>query len=290
MAGTFCERKDEFRNPLSAWGDKEYFMPAVEVHATQLLNLLREDTLRRWRPLSEAMLLALSAGLIGWALFCFRPLKAAGVALAGEVAVFVVVAFVLPAQRLWFPWLLSSAVQIPTALAGSVLFQSLAWFRQKRRFEAQRRTDEAKIREQAALIEKAPAAILVQDLAGDIVYANPGAERLYGWSTAEMQHDGAVLSRIAPSQARFAEACKVTLATGEWLGELEQSTRAGGTLTVESRSLSESLCLGRVHDLPLLHRRGRGDKAFTKLQCELMGGGAPMGRGLFPLFDDVRQG
>ena len=235
MAGTFRERKDEFRNPLSAWGDKELFMPAVEVHATQLLNLLRDETLHRLSPLTEVLLLTLTAALFGLALFYFRPLKATGVALLGELAVFGIVALVLPAQKLWFPWLIISAVQIPVALAGSVLFQSLEWIRQKRKFETQRRADEAKIREQAALIGNAQDAILVQDLSGGIIYANPSAERLYGWITAELQNDGVVQRILAPSQPRFAEACKVALANGEWLGELEQTTRDGRKLMVESR-------------------------------------------------------
>ena len=235
MAGTIRERKDEFRNPLSAWGDKELFMPAVEVHATQLLNLMRGDSLRRLPPLTELLVLAVSAGVFGWLLFRFRPLPAAGMALVGELVVFSVVAFVLPAQRVWFPWLIVSAVQIPVALASSVLYQSLEWYRQKRRFEAQRRADEVKIREQAALIEKAQDAILVQDLAGKIIYANPSAEKLFGWSAAELQQNGTAQPLFAASNEHFSDAIKATLATGEWQGELQPTTRAGRKLIVESR-------------------------------------------------------
>ena len=235
MAGTFRERKDEFRNPLSAWGDKELFMPAVEVHATQLLNLIRGDSLRRWPPLTELLVLAVSAGLFGWLLFRFRPLPAAGVALVGELIVFSIVSWGLPAQRVWFPWLIVSAVQIPVALASSVLYQSLEWYRQKRRFEAQRRADEVKIREQAALIEKAQDAILVQDLAGKIIYANPSAEKLFGWSAAELQQNGTAQPLFAASHEHFSDAIKATLATGEWQGELQPTTRAGRKLIMESR-------------------------------------------------------
>lgn len=46
--------------------------------------------------------------------------------------------------------------------------------------------------------------------------------------------------------------------------------RLGIGISGRPQSLSESLCLGRVHDLPLLHRCGRGDKAFTKLQRKLI--------------------
>ena len=54
--------------------------------------------------------------------------------------------------------------------------------------------------------------------------------------------------------------------------------------------VSDNLCLGRFHYLPFLRRRRRGDKPFTKLQRQLMGGGTPMRRGLFPLPHDVAQG
>ena len=235
MTGTLLERKDEFRSPLASWGDRELFMPAVEVHATQLLNLLRGDSLRRLPPLKEVLILVFSAISFGWLLLRFRPLPAAGVAVAAELCMLGAAALVLSAERLWFPWLIVSAVQIPGAFAGSVLWQSLEWYRQKRRFEEQRRAAELKIREQAALIEKAQDAILVEDVQGRIVYANPSAERLYGWSAAELQSDGAAREINVLCEDRFREARQTALATGEWLGELDQTTREGRKLTVASR-------------------------------------------------------
>ena len=234
MVGTFLERKDEFRSPLAAWGDNELFMPAVEVHATQMLNLLRGDSLRRLSPRLESLLLFCSAILFGWMLFYFRPLPAAGVALMAEGLVFGVFAFTLVNQKIWFPWLIIGAVQIPAALAGSVVWQSLQWYQQRRRFEERRRADEAKIREQAALIEKAQDAILVQEIEGRIIYANPSVERLYGWGAAELQNSAAP-PMFAPGDQHLAEARQAALATGEWLGELEQTTRDGRKLTVASR-------------------------------------------------------
>jgi len=235
MAGTFLERKDEFRNPLTAWSDKEHFMPAVEIHATQLLNLLRGDSLRRWSPVTERLALALAALLLAGALFSLRPLLAAGAALAAELGVLGVVAFALAAGKLWFPWLIISAVQIPAAFAGSLLCQSLEWYRQKRRFEEQRRAAESKIREQAALIEKAQDAIVVEDLRGRVIYANPSAERLYGWAATELQHDGVMWGGTGSGGKAAAEARQAALANGEWLGELEQATRDGRKLTLASR-------------------------------------------------------
>lgn len=229
MAGLFLERKDEFRSPLAYWGDSELFMPAVEVQATQLLNLVRGDSLKRLPLPAEALILFFSAMIFGWLMFRFRPLPAAGMAVAAEGIVFGAATIALARARTWFPWLIVEAVQIPTALAGSVVWQSVQWYQQRKKFEARRRSDEAKIHEQAALIEKAQDAILVQDVGGGIVYANPSAERLYGWRAAEL---GSEASRemLAPKHAREA-----ALANGEWLGELEQKTRDGRKITVASR-------------------------------------------------------
>ena len=234
-AGTFLERKDEFRSPLTAWGDADPFMPAVEVQATQLLNLLRGDSLRRLPPAAECLLLVLSSILWCGLLFQFRPLTAAGVGVIAELCVFGIASLALTMENVWLPWLIISVVQIPGALAGSALYQSREWYRQKRRLEEERRAAELKIREQAALIEKAQDAILVENVQGGIIYANPSAERLYGWSVAELQFDGAARQIMASCKKHFAEARQTALTTGEWLGELEQTTRDGRKLTIASR-------------------------------------------------------
>ena len=235
MAGTFLERKDEFRSPLTAWGDRELFMPAVEVHATQLMNLLRNDSLKRFSILQEFGALLLTAVIFSWLLFRFRPLPSAVLGILSECVVFGLAAWMLVENRIWFPWLIVGAVQIPGALAASVLFQSLEWYRQKKKFEAQRRTAELKIREQAALIEKAQDAILVLDLADQIIYANPSAEKLYGWNAAELRENGAAKKIFFFDETRFLEAKQAALARGEWLGELEQLTRGQKKIIVTSR-------------------------------------------------------
>lgn len=235
MAGTFLERKDEFRNPLTSWGDRDLFMPAVEVHATQLLNLLRDDSLGRLSAGAEALILLCAAVLLAVLLFRFRPLAAAGVAAAGGGAVVAAAALALSGAHLWFPWLLIAAVQIPGALAGSVLWQSLEWYRQKRRLEAQRRAAEATIREQAALIEKAQDAILLEDLQGRLRYANSSARRLYAWNAAEGQATDLQAQTTAGSQEELMAARRAARETGEWLGELHPTARDGRQLTVASR-------------------------------------------------------
>jgi PAS domain S-box-containing protein len=49
----------------------------------------------------------------------------------------------------------------------------------------ERRNAEQKLREQAALLDKAQDAIIVRDLAHRITYWNRSAERLYGWTAEE---------------------------------------------------------------------------------------------------------
>ena len=103
MAGTFQDRKDQFRSPLASWGDNELFMPAVEVQATQLLNLQRGDSLKRLSLHTEMSLLGGAAILLSALLFWLRPRPAVGAALLAEGAVFGVATAALAFERTWFP-------------------------------------------------------------------------------------------------------------------------------------------------------------------------------------------
>ena len=230
----FHERQDEFRSPYHSWSKMELFMPGVEVHATEMLNLVRGDLLKRWDKNSERLCLLLAAALFGFGLVWLRPVAATCIALGGATGFFGLSLFGF-AHGTFFPWLIVSAVEIPTAWGGSVLFNSVEWYRARRRFEAAKRVADAKIREQAALIEKANDAILVQNLAGHILYANPSAERLYGWSSDELQRSGARNELFLPDADKVANARAAVLQTGEWSGELHQQTRAGHIVIVASR-------------------------------------------------------
>lgn len=102
------------------------------------------------------------------------------------------------------------------------------------RYAIERKRAEQKIREQAALLDIATDAILVQDLDGRILFWNKGAERLYGWCAAEMignTYD--VLS--SESGASLEAAQRLLFEQGEWSGELQRQTKSGKLVTVESR-------------------------------------------------------
>jgi len=90
------------------------------------------------------------------------------------------------------------------------------------------------VREQASLLDKAQDAIVVRDLDHRILYWNRSAERLYGWSAAEVMGRG-VDELLYRDTAPFQAALKETLDGGEWMGELLQFTRDDKTVAVESR-------------------------------------------------------
>ena len=100
-----------------------------------------------------------------------------------------------------------------------------------------RKRAEAALHEQAALLDKAQDAILVCDLEGRVRFWNRSAERLYGWTAAEMLGRHA-LDRLCPTaegQATYSEALTTVLAQGDWTGEIDQRTKAGRTITIEGR-------------------------------------------------------
>jgi len=96
----------------------------------------------------------------------------------------------------------------------------------------ERKRADATVREQAALLDKAQDAILVRDLEHRISYWNQSAQRLYGWSAAEVLGRSAC-ELIYRDSALLDTSVAELLANGEWVGELEQITQTGKPLTVE---------------------------------------------------------
>lgn len=224
MVGGFVERRDEFRNPLGRFSPGRVFMPAVEVHATQLVNLLRGDGLRRPAPMVE---LALVAGVALAAAFGFgrlRPLAVLG-SWIGLEAILVGAVVVGMREGLWFPWLVPALIQLPSAAVASISFHSIAAWRQRRRLEAEKRAAAERIREQAALIDAASDAIVVEDLEGTVRFANPTAREWYGSEPGRALQLGGVETE--------ARAC--VLGKGSWMGEGAQRSEDGGELRVQSR-------------------------------------------------------
>ncbi len=98
--------------------------------------------------------------------------------------------------------------------------------------ELDRQQSDARIREQASLLDKAQDAILVRGLDHTITYWNKSAERLYGWSAAEAV-GRSVATLLYREPTAFAKAHQQTLDLGEWVGEINQIDKYGRPLIIE---------------------------------------------------------
>ena len=93
---------------------------------------------------------------------------------------------------------------------------------------------QARLREQATLLDKARDSIVVLDLESRVLYWNNGAERIYGWTAAEAV-GRSLVEDFGQDRTAFEDATRATVADGEWFGELEQRTKSGNMIVVESR-------------------------------------------------------
>ncbi|WP_164929287.1 hybrid sensor histidine kinase/response regulator [Gloeobacter violaceus] len=120
-------------------------------------------------------------------------------------------------------------------VTGSLLVRSI-------RYAIERQRAEQKIHEQAALLDVATDAILLRDLDNRVVFWNQGAERLYGWSAAQVLGQTAAdllygRGLVGADEARLAaeEVFATVVVRGEWQGELTKFTRSGKKLIAQSR-------------------------------------------------------
>lgn len=103
---------------------------------------------------------------------------------------------------------------------------------------AQRAAD-ARLRQQAKLLETIPAAIIVRDMDGTIEWWNSGAATLYGWSldAARGKPTHRLLGTTFLGEGSFAEQSAALAADGRWEGQLQHLTATGRTVTVLSRQV-----------------------------------------------------
>ena len=102
----------------------------------------------------------------------------------------------------------------------------------------ERKHAEEKIREQAALLDHARDAIIVCDIAnGRVLYWNQGAARIYGWAADEaigQTIETLVFAGNPPPELE--EVIKAVRERGEWLGELNETTKTGRAIIVQARA------------------------------------------------------
>ena len=102
---------------------------------------------------------------------------------------------------------------------------------------ARLREAEEKIREQAALLDKASDAIILCDMEPRIKFWNQGAERLYGWTSDEAV--GKKLPDLffgGKAPPEIEAAIKSLNERGEWFGELQENTKDNRTVIVQARA------------------------------------------------------
>lgn len=234
MVLNFGERRDEYRTPYTTWFKQPVFYPAVDVHAHMLLNLMRRDWISRPAPIFEWLILLVVGAAAGFGLMQLRARSAFIAAAIGGV-VFVALVFALfTSGRIWFPWL-ACTTQIVIGLANSFFLNSIEWWWEEQRLNEQRRRDELRIREKAALLDKAQDAIFVCELTSRITYWNTSAERLYGWNSSEALNAEVEQMLGTTEGTGFGEVRQVVSEKGEWNGQLRQTTKDGREIIVDTR-------------------------------------------------------
>ncbi|PMB48169.1 hybrid sensor histidine kinase/response regulator [Fischerella thermalis CCMEE 5330] len=103
------------------------------------------------------------------------------------------------------------------------------------RYALERKQNEQKIREQAALLDVATDAIFVQDLEGKILFWNKAAELLYKWKKEEAIGKKASELWQEKDLSKLQAALSILMKNRAWEGELQQITKTGQEITVESR-------------------------------------------------------
>ena len=97
------------------------------------------------------------------------------------------------------------------------------------------KTAENRIKEQAALIDKARDVIIVTDVGGTITYWNSSAESTYGWPAAGAVGKNIHLLLQDKSDHTSSDAARIILEKGEWSGELHHISREQKTVIMQSR-------------------------------------------------------
>jgi PAS domain S-box-containing protein len=97
-----------------------------------------------------------------------------------------------------------------------------------------RRAAELQLREQASLLDKAADAIIALDRDHRISYWNASAERIYGWTAADVRGRDLRELGLEADPATYAAAHAQVLAKGEWHGQFRLRAREGSRVEVAS--------------------------------------------------------
>jgi len=107
------QERDEFRTPYTRWTGES--TGGVEILATQFLNLVNGDWLRRPHWSVELVALLFFGILSGAGLYYLRPWMGAITVLAAMLLVAMAAIFLFHFANVWVPWLVIAAGQLPVA-------------------------------------------------------------------------------------------------------------------------------------------------------------------------------
>jgi CHASE2 domain-containing sensor protein/class 3 adenylate cyclase len=113
---------DYFLSPYTRWSGKE--SPGVEINATSYANLVRGDWLRRLPAVVEALTIILFGAIAGYSIFLLAPVQALIFTAVACTTISVGLTAQVWMTRIWFPWLILSAGQLPIALITALSLRS----------------------------------------------------------------------------------------------------------------------------------------------------------------------
>ncbi|MDQ3854944.1 MAG: PAS domain S-box protein, partial [Chloroflexota bacterium] len=124
----------------------------------------------------------------------------------------------------------------PVVSAGQVVGAVIAF-----RDITDRKRAEEQIRLQAQLLDEVEAAVIATDVSGTITHWNAYAERLYGWSRADVLGRSIREVTVGPTEARLADEIMEQLRKGRsWRGEFTVQRKDGSTFLAH---VSDSLII-----------------------------------------------
>lgn len=121
------------------------------------------------------------------------------------------------------------------------------------RYARERKRADVRIRDQAALLDKARDAISAFDLEGRVIYWNRSAEETTGYMEAEVLGRTIRDQLYAGKEDELREVWEHVLSEGEWLGELQQRRKDGRTVVVESRWTLVRDAIGTPKSVLVIH-------------------------------------
>jgi diguanylate cyclase (GGDEF)-like protein/PAS domain S-box-containing protein len=115
----------------------------------------------------------------------------------------------------------------------SFIKSTLRIFATRAAAELERQEADARISDQASLLDKAKDAIVVRGIDNRVQFWNKGAERLYGWTSDEAL-GRSIEELLYDDPSTLEEATRSVLEQGEWSGEILGHRKDGSSVTIEA--------------------------------------------------------